>query len=495
MTEGQRRVSPLVRDELDTLWQAVLDNMATTRRVSSEQFPFLLPDEVITRMDADEAWSAYTRKRLFLEYATSASKRAGHPLDAVVRELDHMVRALMPYTQRWQAEEDAGTVPVLPTLDAGVPEDEQLALIRLNGAVLFPGEELPLPGRHLLLVPGRARTAEDVLRASATSFESWSEVERADAECRDGLMPLFGTKQASIVVVPGAASLGMEVAVVAASPPGAVVLVLGHGPECDRVAHVVSRRGRVADVLRAQREGGGIDLQLLRARLEGSRPSTVIVAQVDADSGVAAPVDDYAAVICEVAPQALLVVDGTWATGCMPQHMDDWHADIVFTDSASALGGCSGLVLAAVSSRLSERKVRRDAAAPLYIELSRWSSPTGAEVPPSLVFALRAALRRIYTEGLPVRFARYDEIARGFREKAAIHGFRVVAAPGHEAATLTALRPPAGVDVQDLHAALENHGIDIGVMGTGLIVAHTGDVSGEDLERMWLAVEALRLHA
>ena len=492
MTERQGRVSPLARDELDKLWQDVLDNMATTRKVSSEQFPFLLPDEAITRMDADEAWSAYVRKRLFLEYATSAGRRAGRPLDAFVRELDHMVRALMPYTQRWQAEEDAGTVPVLPTLDAGDPEDEQLALVRLNGAVLFPGEELPLPGGRLLLVPGRARTAEGVLRASATSFDSWGDVERADTECRDGLMPLFGTETAGIVVVPGAASLGMEVAVVAASPPGAVVLVLGHGPQCDQIAHVVTRRGRVVDVLRAQ-DGGMVDLRLLRARLVETRPSTIVVSHVDAYSGVAAPIDDYTALIREVAPGTLLIVDGTWATGCMPQRMDDWHADIVFTDSASALGGCSGLVLVAASRRLSERKVRRDAAAPLYIELSRWSSPTGAEVPPSLVFALRSALRGICAEGLPARFARCDGIARGFREQAVLHGFGVVASPGREASTLTALKLPTGVDAQDLAALLERRGIEVGVGRAGLIVAHAGDVNAEDLQRFWRAVETLRL--
>jgi len=353
-------------------------------------------------------------------------------------------------------------------------------------------DELPLAGRPLLLTPGRARTAEDVLRASATSFESWGEVERADAECRDGLMPLFGTEQAGIVVVPGAASLGMEVAVVAASPPGAVVLVLGHGPQCDRIAHVVSRRGRVTDVMQAQ-ESGSIDLQVLRTRLLDTRPSAIVVSHVDTDSGIVAPLDDYAAVIREMAPKTLLVVDGTWSTGCMPQRMDDWHADIVFTDSASSLGGCSGLVLAAVSSRLRERKVRHDAAAPLYIELTRWSSPMGAEVPPSLVFALRAALCRIYAEGLPARFARCDAIARGFREKAATHGFGIVAPAGHEAATLTALRPPAGVDIQNLHTELERRGVDVGVRDTDLIVAHTGDVSSEDLERVWHAVEAMHL--
>lgn len=494
MTDGQGRVPSIVRDELDMVWQSVLDSAAAARRVSSDQFPFLLTDEVIAGMEADEAWSAYVRKRLFLQYAIGAGKRAGRPLDAFVRELDHMVRALMPCTQRWQAEDDAGSAPVLPTLDANAPEDEQLALVRLNGAVLFPGEEQPLPGRHLLLTPGRARTAEDVLRASATSFESWSEVERADAECRDGLMPLFGTEQSSIVVVPGAASLGMEVAVVAASPPGVVVLVLGHGPQCDRMAHVVTRRGRVADVLQAQ-DSGSIELQVLRARLAETRPSAIIVSHVDAESGIVAPLDDYASVVHEVAPDALLMVDGTWATGCMQQRMDDWHADIVFTDSASSLGGCSGLVLAAVSSRLSERKVRRDAAAPLYIELTRWSSPTGAEVPANLVFALRSALRRIYAEGLQARFARGDTIARAFREKAAAHGFHVVAPAGHESATLTALRPPTGVDVQELHDALERRGVDVGMGPAGLVVAHTGDINPDDLQHFWRVVEALHLQA
>ncbi len=389
---------------------------------------------------------------------------------------------------------DAGAAPVLQTLDLEVPESEQLTLIRSNGAVLFPGEDVPFPGRRLLLSPGRARTDEGVLRASATSFESWSEVERADLECRDGLMPLFGTKQAGIVVVPGAASLGMEVVVVAASPPGAVVMVLRHGPQGDRIAHVVSRRGRVVDVLRAQADGI-IDLQTLRARLTDTRPATVIVSQVDADSGAVAPLDDYAAVIHEVAPQSLLVVDGTWATGCMPQRMDDWNADMVFTDSGSALGGCAGLVLAAVSKRLMDRKVRHDAAVPLYIELARWSSPTDAEVPPSLVFALRAALQRIYTEGLPARFARCDGIARGFRDRAAVHGFGVVAPAGHEAVSISTLKAPDGVDAAELCGALERRGINVGLASTGLVVAHTGDVSAEDLERFWLAVEALHPQA
>lgn len=351
-------------------------------------------------------------------------------------------------------------------------------------------EVRPVTNRHILLAPGRARIPGDILQASIAPFESWREVECADAECRDALRSLVGSAQAEIVVVPGAASLGIEVAVVAASPPGAVVLVLGHGPQGEHVAYVVSRRGRIADVLRAG-EDGRVDLQALRARLLETRPSTVVVSHVDAESGIVALIDDYAAVISEVAPQTLLVVDGTWATGCMPQCMDDWHADLVFTDSASVLGGCSGLVLGAVSSRLSMRRVRRDAAMPLYIELARWSSPAGAEVPANLIFALRAALQHIQAEGLLARFQRCEDTARAFREEATSHGFGVFAPPGREAPTLTALRAPLGVDTAKVHAELALRGVETGVGPTGLIVAHPGGVDPDDLRYFWRVVEEL----
>lgn len=346
--------------------------------------------------------------------------------------------------------------------------------------------------RHTLLAPGRTRTADDVLQASARRFDSWHDVESADAECRDTLRLLVGSTQAEIVVVPGAASLGIEVAMVAASPPGAVVLVLGHGPQGEHMAYVASRRGRIADLLRAG-EDGRVDLGTLRARLLEARPSTVVVSHVDAESGVAAPIGEYAAVMREVAPETLLVVDGTWATGCMCQSMDEWRADLVFTDSASLLGGCSGLVLGAVSSRLSMRRVRRDAAVPLYIELARWSSAVGAEVPANLIFALRAALQRIQDEGLEERFRRCELVGRTFREQAVAHGFGVFAPPGCEAPTVTALRPSVGVDTVELHAELARRGVETGIGPTGLIVAHPGGVDPDDLEYFWRVVEDLQL--
>jgi len=491
MTDGQGQDLQAVRDEVEKLWQSVLEHVAKTGAASSEELPFLLPNTKIAQMEPEESWQAYVRKRLFLEYAVAAGKRAGHPLDALIRELDHMVRALMPLTQRWQEASEAGETPVLPHLDDTLPLEEQLAAVRYNGAVLFPGEEQPELGRHLLLAPFHTQLADEVRRAAATPFESWINVERADAECRDGLMPVFGTEQARIAVVPGAASLGVEVAIVTASAPGGFVLVLGHGPGGQRVVDITSRRGRVADLLSAD-ASGRIDTGILQKRLLETHPSAVVITHVDAENGAVAPIDTYAPVISSLVPDAMLVIDGTMATGCLPQRADEWHADLVFTDSASSLGGCAGMVLAALSGRLYERRVR-NYAVPLYIELSRWSTPTDAEVPPALVFALRAALRGLAGEGLPAHYARCEQIAAAFREEASAHGFTVAVPAGCESAGMTVMTPPDGVTAEDVRDRLLHKGIEVGLTTAGIAVAHNGSVGTTDLSRFWRTVEALHL--
>ena len=484
MAEPRETITPRVRDELDSLWQAVLENMEATRRVSSDQFPFLLPDETISHMEEEEAWSAYVRKRLFLAYGIAVGKRSGHPLESFVRELDHTVRALMPLTQRWQAEADAGREPALPALDASMSEQEQLALVRLQGAVLFPGEDQPLPGRRLLLAPSHGRLAAEVRRAAATSFESWSEVERADVECRDGLLPLLGSERAQVAVIPGAASLGLEVVLVAASSPGGIVQVLGQGPQGRHIARVATGRGRVVDLLEAP-DGGTIDVDRLKRHLLEARPSAVVLAAVDAVSGTMAPVDAYAEVIHEAAPQAMFIVDATWSAGCMVQRMDAWHADVLFTDSFSCLGGCPGLVLVAVGERVQEQKVHREAAAPLYIELRGWLSPQGVDLPPSQVFALRSALRRISAEGLVERAGRFSAAAEALRDHAVTAGWKTAAPAGRASSTLTVLQPPAGVEPASMRQALAGKDIDVGIGSAGLIIARVGDLSGGEQERLW----------
>ncbi|HPS70437.1 MAG TPA: aminotransferase class V-fold PLP-dependent enzyme [Candidatus Cryosericum sp.] len=484
MAEPRETIAPRVRDELDSLWQAVFDNMETTRRVASDRFAFLLPDETISHMEEEEAWSAYVRKRLFLTYGIAAGQRSGRPLEPFVRELDHMVRALMPFTQRWQAEADAGREPALPVLDASMSEEEQLALVRLQGAVLFPGEDQPLPGRRLLLAPSHGRLAPEVLRAAGTSFESWSEVERADAECRDGLLPLLGSERAQIAVIPGAASLGLEVVLVAASSPGGIVQVLGQGPQGRHIARVATGRGRVVDLLEAP-DGGTIDVDRLKRHLLEARPSAVVLAAVDAVSGSTAPVDAYAEVVHDAAPQAMFIIDATWSAGCMVQRMDAWHADVLFTDSFSCLGGCPGLVLVAVGERVQEQKVHHEAAAPLYIELRGWLSPQGADVPPSQVFALRSALRLISSEGLAARADRFSAAEEALRNHAVSAGWTAAAPADRASSTLTVLQPPSGVDPASMQRVLARKGIDVGLGSAGLIIARAGDLSRDEQERLW----------
>jgi aspartate aminotransferase-like enzyme len=79
------------------------------------------------------------------------------------------------------------------------------------------------------------------------------------------------------------------------------------------------------------------------------------------------------------------------------------------------------------------------------------------------------------------------------RDQADAHGFKVIAPAGHEAPTLTVLAPPKHVMVSDLRERLDHKGVEVGATKDGIVVAHAGGASIDDLERFWRTVEALHL--
>jgi alanine-glyoxylate transaminase/serine-glyoxylate transaminase/serine-pyruvate transaminase len=490
-----------ISNELASCWKRVLDNIAATGRVASDEFPFLLPDSSIAGLGGEKAYAAFTRKRLFLEYAVQAVRRSGHPLEAFTRELDRMVRSLMPLTQRWQAEQQQGTAPTLPVLDASAPVSEQLAMVRLNGVCLFPGEELSQaahasPARRILLTPGPVAVTDDVVRAVSRGVcsDSGPSADALLSECLDALLPVVGTTDARLFIVTGGTALAREIAVANLAGVGEGVLVLEHGHAGEEFADVALSLGRAPDVLRAE-QGAVVDPGRLRERLVETHPVALVISHVDSSTGVVAPIDAYMHVAHEASPQTLVAVDAISAAGGIAQHMDEWDADCVVTVSDQALASLSGLVIAGVSQRALRRVTARPAGGAYYADLVRWL-PGKERMTPSgpLVAALRVALYRLHAEGLPARYARHEALASLFRQQVADHELGIVALPGCEAPTVTVVRLPEGIDAHAVVARLAGLGVDVAMgygalQGSTLRVAHVGETTDSDLGQFWHALE------
>ena len=99
------------------------------------------------------------------------------------------------------------------------------------------------------------------------------------------------------------------------------------------------------------------------------------------------------------------------------------------------------------------------------------------------MFALRAALDIIESEGLAAVYERHRQVGGYMRRGLVRLGFALAADPAHASNTVTAARPPPGVAAQDLlRRVRERHGIVL-ARGQGkwtdeiLRVGHLGRVN------------------
>jgi alanine-glyoxylate transaminase/serine-glyoxylate transaminase/serine-pyruvate transaminase len=83
-------------------------------------------------------------------------------------------------------------------------------------------------------------------------------------------------------------------------------------------------------------------------------------------------------------------------------------------------------------------------------------------MPTGVILALRASLEKLKQEGLAQRIARYRRVARAVRAGLAAMGFELLVKDEWAATGITAVKPPAGLDLGEIQAhLLEHHNIAI----------------------------------
>jgi aspartate aminotransferase-like enzyme len=305
------------------------------------------------------------------------------------------------------------------------------------------------------------------------------------------MKPYFGTTS-DVAILSCAGSGGLEAAVVNTLSPGDRVLGVSIGSFGDRIAKIAQVYG--ADVNKLSIEWGrAADPDELRAHLVANPGyRAVLLTHNETSTAVMNPMAELAAVIREVQPEALIIVDSVSGLGAVPFQMDAWGVDVVVTGSQKAWMAAPGLAMVAASERawaaMETARMPR-----FYLDLRKHRESHALGQTPwtpaiAVVYQVDAGLELMEGEGAEAIFARHEICAAATRAGLEALGFELFADPAHYSRTVTAARVPAGFDWKAINAAVKSEGVVLaGGQGplTGQIfrLGHLGSVTlGEILD-------------
>lgn len=297
----------------------------------------------------------------------------------------------------------------------------------------------------------------------------------------------------------GAGSLGMEMAVVNNVKRGERVLLVSHGFFGDRFVDIISRKDIDIDVLRSE-WGTTVPIEDIDKKLSEKNYAAVIVSHVDTSTAVLAPIAEIGDMVYNNHPNTLYIVDGVAATAGARCYVDQMHIDVLLTASQKAFGVSPGLTILFAGKRSLEKRKEVGTIPEYYADYECWlpimQNPAKyySTPPVNLIWAMQEAVRIIEEEGIEARYQRHDKQGAAMRKALESMGFKVTAAPGCEAPTLTNCYYMEGVD----DAMFRQYALEEGVMLAGALgqyagkafrIGHMGNTSRHDMISALAAIE------
>lgn len=350
-----------------------------------------------------------------------------------------------------------------------------------------------------LMTPGPTATAESTRLAMAAAAPHHRSPAFAALmkETLEGLRWLWDTED-DVLVLAGSGTTAMEAAMRSAIAPGHRVLVVTGGKFAERWETLAALLG--AEVLSLPLAWGeSASADALRARLAGEAPVDALVAVAsETSTGALHPVPALVEALRAHSPDALAIVDGITAVGCVDLSMRRHGIDLLVSGSQKAFGLPPGAGFVGVSARAWDRIATvPPTSMALDLRAERKQSATGqsAFTPPiALIVGLHEVLGRWQTTGRDPLFAHADalaEMARAGGSAAGLHPF----AAGLPSPALTSFHVPDGVDGAALVRRLREHwGISVAggqdaLKGRIVRVGHLGVVDPFDLLLTFAALE------
>lgn len=253
------------------------------------------------------------------------------------------------------------------------------------------------------------------------------------------LKQVWQTKEASVFLMPGPGSVGMEAAIASLSGDTHKLLVLTNGFFGDRWVTIARAYSSRVSVLEST-WGRAFDIDVVEQALKRDREiRVVIMVHGETSTGVLNPLREISA-LCE-RYGAVLVADMVATLGGTEIAFDDWHIGIGVSATQKCLECPPGLAPIAVSPHAWEL-IERSKGPGWFVNLRTWQHfarewadwhPHPVTMPTGLIQALHFSLHSILDEGLSQRWARHSEIAALVRNALKNLGFELFVPDDREA--------------------------------------------------------------
>jgi alanine-glyoxylate transaminase/serine-glyoxylate transaminase/serine-pyruvate transaminase len=358
-------------------------------------------------------------------------------------------------------------------------------------AAVQGGEPMRTGQRHLH-IPGPTVIPEDVRRALNVPMEDMRAPDFGDLTLGlfGDLKRVFRADTGTVMLFPGSGTSAWEAAITNTLSPGDKVLMARHGHFSALWVQMAERLGLDVEVVDVP-WGAGCPVKAFARRLAADKNDeikAVFVTHNETTTGVTSDVAAVRRALDDSFHEALLFVDGVSSIASIDFRMDDWGVDLAVTGTQKGLMLPAGLGILAVSERA--LAASRSAALPRsfldFGDMLKFNE-TGyfPHTPPTpLLHGLRAALDRIFAEGLDNVIDRHNRLAEGVRRGVQAWGLDLVAE--HRSLysdTVTAIRVPQTVDARDvIRIAYDRYGTSFGgglgeLAGRAFRIGHLGDLN------------------
>lgn len=356
---------------------------------------------------------------------------------------------------------------------------------------MFNNKHVMIPGPTPVIEPIRYQMGREIQAFGDPAFI------KDYKELIDGLRDLYNCNGVCFPLA-GTGTLAMEMAISNNTKAEDNVLIVSHGYFGDRFIEICARKKLQYDVLSAE-WGQIVPVEEIRAKLNEKPYAAITVSHVDTSTGVRAPIAEIGQLLKEF-PETIYILDGVAATGGEFADMSSMNIDVMFTASQKAFGVCPGMFVLWANQKSLQRRKDLGLIPEYYIDYEKWlpimGDPSRYFATPAinLIWAMKAAMQIIQSEGLMVRYERHERNARAAQKAFESLGFRVLADAEHRAVTLSNLVYPAGVPDLPFRNAMLELGFNIAgglgpYAGKMVRVGHMGNIDESDLTGLLLAFE------